>query len=923
MDRGFCFFNTSSSICLKPLFSPSFMSNQITNTTETGKFNPISFEDKWYSYWLQNKLFHSEPDEREPFTIVIPPPNVTGVLHMGHMLNNTIQDVLIRRARMQGKNACWVPGTDHASIATEAKVVQMLREKGIKKSDLSRDEFLSYAWEWKEKYGGIILEQLKKLGASCDWDRTRFTMEESLSDAVIEVFIDLYKKGLIYRELRMVNWDPQGKTALSDEEVIFKEVNSKLYYIKYPIVGENTGNGETSDGQAIWSQPYVIIATTRPETILADTAVCVNPLDERYKHLIGMKVKVPFINREISIIADEYVAMDFGTGCLKVTPAHDKNDYELGKKYNLEVIDTLTEEGFLNEKAQDERYIGKDRFAVRKQIAIDLEEAGFIEKIEEYKNQVGTSERTGAVIEPRLTLQWWVDMKKFLEKNPQVLDAVMSDEIKFHPSNMKNTYRHWIENIKDWCISRQLWWGQRIPAWYNEKGELVAVAKTKEEALAQIGSSFNGNIKQDEDVLDTWFSSWLWPISVFDGFKDPNNKDINYYFPTNDLVTAPEIMFFWVARMIISGYEWKGNLPFKNVYYTGIVRDKQRRKMSKSLGNSPDPLDLIAQFGADGVRMGMLLCSPAGNDILFDESQVEQGRNFGNKLWNAYRLVKGWEIKPDADIQADIISSNQKSSAWFAARFDEVVSEIDGKFADYKLSEALMAMYKLIWDDFCSWYLEMIKPAYQQPINQSTYDECINHFNQLLSLLHPFMPFITEEIWHGLETKKEGESICLAPYPVAKGLKNIDFSKTFDAITAIRNLRNAKGLSPKEAFKIIIKANDEAAYQSNEFLIKKLANVSEVIFDKTAESGQNWISLPVSTDQVLVYLELNIDVEAEKEKIQKEIEYLQGFMKSVDAKLSNEKFVNNAKPELVDKERQKKADAEAKISVLLESLNSL
>ncbi|MEI7977977.1 MAG: valine--tRNA ligase, partial [Bacteroidota bacterium] len=615
------------------------MTKEISKT-----YSPQSIEDKWYSYWLSNKYFHATPDEREPYSIVIPPPNVTGVLHMGHMLNNTIQDVLTRRARMQGKNACWVPGTDHASIATEAKVVQMLRERGIKKSDLSREDFLKYAWEWKEKYGGIILEQLKKLGASCDWDRTRFTMEPSLSEAVIDVFIDLYNKGLIYRELRMVNWDPLGKTALSDEEVIFKDVNSKLYYIKYHLT-ENSKNeilNSNNSTSNIQHSTFVVIATTRPETILADAAICVNPNDERFKHLIGKKALVPFINREIVIIADEYVAMDFGTGCLKVTPAHDKNDYDLGKKHGLEVIDILTEEGFLNEKVQDERYIGKDRFAVRKLIAIDLEEAGFIEKIEEYKNQVGTSERTGAVIEPRLTLQWWVDMKKFLAKNPQVLDAVMNDEIKFHPANMKNTYKHWIDNIKDWCISRQLWWGQQIPAWYDEQGDFVAVAKTKEEALAYVKKTMDhrpwtmDSLKQDEDVLDTWFSSWLWPISVFDGFKEEGKEDIKYFYPTNDLVTAPEIMFFWVARMIMAGYEWMGQKPFSNVYYTGIVRDKQRRKMSKSLGNSPDTLDLISQYGADGVRMGMLICSPAGNDILFDESQVEQGRNFANKIWNAF-----------------------------------------------------------------------------------------------------------------------------------------------------------------------------------------------------------------------------------------------------------------------------------------------
>ena len=894
--------------------------SQQPKPAETTKYQPSSFEDKWYQYWIQNNFFKSVPDEREPFTMVIPPPNVTGVLHMGHMLNNTIQDVLIRRARMQGKNACWVPGTDHASIATEAKVVQLLREKGIKKSDLSRTEFLSHAWEWKDKYGGIILEQLKKLGASCDWSRTRFTMEEKLSNAVTEVFVDLYQKGLIYRELRMVNWDPQGKTALSDEEVIYKEVVSKLYFLKYPIV-EGTAGKATSENA--WAQNYVVIATTRPETILADTAIAVNPNDERYQHLIGAKVKVPFTNREVSIIADEYVAVDFGTGCLKVTPAHDKNDYELGKKYKLEVIDILTEEGFLNQLAADERYIGKDRFAVRKQIAIDLEEAGYLEKVEEYKNQVGTSERTGAVIEPRLTLQWWVNMKQFMEKNPQVLDAVMNDEIQFHPANLKNTYKHWIENIKDWCISRQLWWGQQIPAWYDEQGNLLVVAKDEASALDKLGADFKGKLVQDEDVLDTWFSSWLWPISVFDGFEDPKNKDISYYFPTNDLVTAPEIMFFWVARMIMAGYEWRGEKPFKNVYFTGIVRDKQRRKMSKSLGNSPDPLDLIAEFGADGVRMGMLLCSPAGNDILFDESLVEQGRNFGNKIWNAFKLVKQWEVLPDSAFSVEVLQSNQSSAKWFEYRFNSVLQEIESKFNEYKLSEVLMLIYKLIWDDFCAWYLEMIKPAYQQPINESTYQNTIAYFEELLKLLHPFMPFVSEEIWQQLNNRAANESICLASYPVAKSVEKMDLNLVFETITSIRNLRNAKGLSPKEALNIIVKSNDINTYQANTFLLKKMANIGEMSFDNHAIASSNLISLPVGTDEILVALNLEIDVQAEKIRIEQEIGYLQGFLKSVDAKLSNEKFVNNAKPELVEKEKQKKLDALQKIQVLEQSLAAL
>jgi len=791
-------------------------------------YTPQQIEERWYSYWLTQKYFSSKPDQREPFTVVIPPPNVTGVLHMGHMLNNTIQDVLTRKARMEGKNACWVPGTDHASIATD------------------------------------------------DWDRTRFTMEPKLSEAVIDTFIDLYNKGLIYRELRMVNWDPQGKTALSDEEVIFKDVQSKLYFIKYFLVDDAT--------------QFVTIATTRPETILADTAICVNPNDERFKHLVGKQVLVPFINRPITIIADEYVDMEFGTGCLKVTPAHDKNDYELGKKYNLQVIDILTEEGFINEQAQDARYIGKDRFAVRKQIAVDLEEAGHIVKIEEYKNQVGTSERTGAVIEPRLTLQWWVDMKKFIERNPQVLDAVMNDEIKFHPANMKNTYKHWIDNIKDWCISRQLWWGQRIPAWYDENGNFV-VAKTHEEATAKYkqqhpNAAQNITLTQDEDVVDTWFSSWLWPISVFDGFEafnggkiNPNNEDIKYYYPTNDLVTAPEIMFFWVARMIMAGYEWMGQKPFSNVYYTGIVRDKQRRKMSKSLGNSPDPLDLIAQYGADAIRMGMLLSSPAGNDILYDETQVEQGRNFTNKIWNAL-------------------------------------------FKEYRLSEVLMGIYKLIWDDFCAWYLEMIKPEYGKPINESTYQQTIQFFDELMRLLHPFMPFITEEVWQNLTPRAEGASVCVASYPLhQQAVEKINLTAAMEVIQQIRSFRNSKGISPKETFDIGIKTNDQKAYEPFTYLIKKLANIHEITFVQTQPEAA--VLIPILTDEMYVFVQMEINVEEEKEKIHKEIDYLQGFLKSVDAKLGNEKFVANAKPELVEKERQKKADAEIKIEVLKQSLASL
>lgn len=884
------------------------MSHEINKT-----YVPAGIEEKWYRYWLNNGFFNSKPQPgKEPYTIVIPPPNVTGVLHMGHMLNNTIQDVLIRKARMQGKNACWVPGTDHASIATEAKVVQMLREKGIKKADLTRDEFLQYAWEWKEKYGGIILKQLEKLGASCDWQRTRFTMEPKLSQAVIDVFIDLYNKGLIYRELRMVNWDPQGKTALSDEEVIYKETNSKLYFIKYALKDE--------------PENFVTIATTRPETILADTAICVNPNDERYKHLIGKKALVPFVNREIPIIADEYVDLSFGTGCLKVTPAHDKNDYELGKKHQLPVIDILTEEGFLNNLAEDARYIGKDRFTVKKQIAIDLEEAGHLEKTEDYKSQVGTSERTGAVIEPRLTLQWWVNMKKFLQRNPQVLDAVMNDDIRFHPNNMKNTYRHWIENIKDWCISRQLWWGQRIPAWYDTNGNFV-VAKTADEALIEFKLKHNAvnlthhNIKQDEDVLDTWFSSWLWPISVFDGFENPENDDITYYYPTNDLVTAPEIMFFWVARMIMAGYEYRKEKPFSNVYYTGIVRDKQRRKMSKSLGNSPDPLDLIEKFGADGVRMGMLLCSPAGNDILFDELLVEQGRNFCNKLWNALRLINGWDVKSDDEFSDEITKANNIAVKWMFGRIDDALIELEHKYNDYKLSEALMIIYKLIWDDFCSWFLELIKPEYGKPINNSTYTSTLVIFEELLKMLHPFMPFISEEIWQTIKQRDAKESICIAKYPQVKNLKQVNLNAMFGIIAKVREFRNNNGLSPKEIFDVSLKVNQLENYLPYVFLIKKLANIGQMHF--VTQQPQNTIALPVNTDEMFLHFNLKVDAAAEIEKLNKDLAYHKGFLKSVEAKLSNEKFVTNAKPELIEKERQKQADAQAKILAITKALQAL
>lgn len=869
------------------------------------KYNPAETEDKWYSYWLNKKFFHSEPDEREPYTIVIPPPNVTGVLHMGHMLNNTIQDVLIRKARMQGKNACWVPGTDHASIATEAKVVAMLKEQGIDKKDLSREEFLKYAWEWKEKYGGIILDQLKKLGASCDWDRTRFTMEDDLSEAVIDSFIHLYKKGLIYRGYRMVNWDPQGKTSVSDEEVIRKEVNQKLYYIKYFVADD--------------ADSFVTIATTRPETIMADAAIFVNPNDERFKHLVGKEVSIPLIGRKIKVMTDEYVDMEFGTGCLKVTPAHDNNDYELGLKYKLEpFIDILDDDAKLNEKA--EILIGEDRFVARKKIAKMLEEAGNLEKVEEYKSQIGFSERTDAVIEPKVSLQWFVKMKDFAQP---ALDDVLNGEVNLIPNKFENTYKHWMENVRDWNISRQLWWGQRIPAWYLPD-ETFVIAKTREEAFEE-AKKLNPNIsaadlKQDEDVMDTWFSSWLWPISVFDGFKNPDNKDINYYYPTNDLVTAPEILFFWVARMIMAGHEFMGKKPFTNVYLTGIVRDKLGRKMSKSLGNSPDPIGLIEKYGADGVRVGMLMSSPAGNDLMFDESYCEQGRNFANKVWNAFRLVKGWEVDENLE------NPNNQAIAWFENRFSEALSEIEADFKQYRLSEALMSTYKLVWDDFCAWYLEMVKPAYQQPIDAETKAVTVKYFEEILKLLHPFMPFLTEELYHDeLFGEREEMDCCIvANYPVignidAQLLKEAELIK--DVISEVRNVRNTRQISPKEALPLSVKVNSSLVYENWADVIFKLANVSELelVNDKIAGAA----NFMVGNDEFFIVLNENIDLEAEKERLTKELEYLQGFLKSVDAKLSNERFVQNAKPEIIANERNKKADAESKINSITESLKAL
>jgi valyl-tRNA synthetase len=870
------------------------------------KYDPSQLEDKWYSFWLEKKFFRSVPDEREPYTIVIPPPNVTGVLHMGHMLNNTIQDVLVRRARMQGKNACWLPGTDHASIATEAKVVHKLKEQGIEKSSLSRNEFLEHAWEWKEKHGGIILEQLKKLGASCDWDRTAFTMDESMYESVIDVFIDLHQKGLIYRGVRMVNWDPKALTALSDEEVIFKEVHSKLYYVRYKVEGS--------------ADEWVTVATTRPETILGDTAVCYNPLDERFAHLKGKRVLVPLLNRSVPMIADEYVDMEFGTGCLKITPAHDINDYNIGLKHKLEVIDIFNDDGTLSPKAQ--MYIGEDRFVVRKKIVNELEAHGNIVKIDDYINNVGFSERTDVAIEPKLSLQWFMRMTEMAKP---ALDAVMNETVKFHPDKFKNTYRHWMENVRDWCISRQLWWGQRIPAWYAPDGT-IAVARTKEEAFAILhGQSVTDlsidQITQDEDVLDTWFSSWLWPISVFDGIRNPNNADIRYYYPTNDLVTAPEILFFWVARMIMAGVEYRNEVPFKNVYLTGIVRDKLGRKMSKSLGNSPDPLELIGKYGADGVRVGMLLTSPAGNDLPFDDSLCEQGRNFSNKIWNALRLVKGWEV--DKTISQP--ESCRVSVLWFNARLNEAIGELSEQYDRYKLSDALMTVYKLIWDDFCSWYLEMIKPAYQKPIDKTTLDASVVIFEKLMLLLHPFMPFITEEIWHMLNERGESESIMISKMPVAKEY-NADILKQFafssEVIVAIRNARKEMNIPMKENIELFIrKNNNESADTTFDGVVSRLCNISGINYVEDKVEGA--VSFIIRATEFYIPMSANVDKAAEIARLTEELNYTEGFRQSVIKKLSNERFVANAKPEVVDIERQKQADAEAKIAVIKEQIAHL
>ena len=875
-------------------------------------YAPQEIEEKWYQYWLDNQFFKSVPDDRkEPYTIVIPPPNVTGVLHMGHMLNNTIQDVLVRKARMEGKNACWVPGTDHASIATEAKVVAMLKERGISKTDLTRDEFLEYAWEWTHKYGGIILQQLRKLGASCDWDRTRFTMEPALHDSVIDVFVDLYNKGQIYRGVRMVNWDPQGKTAVSDEEVITKEIQQKLVYIQYKIAGSG-------------KQDYITIATVRPETIMADAAIAVNPNDERYTHLHGKKAIIPLINREIPIITDEYVTMDFGTGGLKVTPAHDPNDYALGIKHNLPVLDTLNDDGTLNEKAQI--LVGMDRFTARKAIIKLLEESGNLVKTEDYKSNVGTSERTGAVIEPKLSLQWFLKMD---ELSKPALKNVMDDTIQLVPPKFKNMYRSWMENVHDWCISRQLWWGQRIPAFYMQDGTVI-VAKNKHEALEKVQHEMllfamtEADLTQDEDVLDTWFSSWLWPISVFDGLKDPNNADINYYYPTNDLVTAPEILFFWVARMIIAGYEYRGEAPFKNVYLTGIVRDKLGRKMSKSLGNSPDPLDLIEKYGADGVRTGMLFSSAAGNDLMFDEKLVEQGRNFSNKVWNAFRLVKGWTVNESIDGK-----TNQLAINWFESKLNATLIQIEDDFSKFRISDALQAVYKLIWDDFCSQYLELIKPPFDaatgtpQPTDSVTYEATVNFFERLMGLAHPFMPFITEEIWQDIRDRKEGDSICIAPFPKAGTVDSqilTDFETLFEVISNVRNIRNAKQISPKVTLPLAIKTTSPGRFKVLESLVQKIANVLTISYVSEKADG---IPFLIKSDEFFVNIAGEIDAEQEIVNTQKELEYNIGFRDSVLKKLSNEKFVANAKPEIIDRERQKLADAESKIQALQERLKTL
>ena len=885
------------------------------------KYDPQAVESKWYQYWLDNKLFSSKPDGREPYTVVIPPPNVTGVLHMGHMLNNTIQDILVRRARMEGKNACWVPGTDHASIATEAKVVNRLAQQGIKKTDLTREEFLKHAWDWTHEHGGIILKQLRKLGASCDWDRTAFTMDETRSRAVIHVFCDLYKKGLIYRGVRMVNWDPKAQTALSDEEVIYKDEHSKLYHLKYYVVEQDCQ--QVDEENVIHKDEkgyYAVVATTRPETIMGDSAMCINPEDKKNTWLKGKHVIVPLVNREIPVIEDSYVDIEFGTGCLKVTPAHDINDHALGLKHGLETIDIFNDNGTISEAAG--LYVGMDRMDVRKQISIDLQNAGLMEKIEDYNNKVGFSERTNVPIEPKLSTQWFLKMQHFADI---ALPPVMDDDIEFYPKKYKNTYRHWLENIKDWCISRQLWWGHRIPAYYfdNAGKKDFVVAETAEEAL-KLAQEKNANIKaedleQESDCLDTWFSSWLWPISLFDGIEHPDNEEINYYYPTSDLVTGPDIIFFWVARMIMAGYEYRGKMPFKHVYFTGIVRDKLGRKMSKSLGNSPDPLDLIDKFGADGVRMGMMLSAPAGNDILFDESLCEQGRNFNNKIWNAFRLVKGWET---ADIEQP--KSAEIAVKWFDAKLKEVNEEMQKQFKDYRISEALMTVYKLFWDEFSSWYLEMVKPAYGQPIDQKSYDATLRFFDALLKMLHPFMPFITEELWQHIYDRKDGESIMREkleiPAPTAEEQKlAADIEAVKQIIAGVRTVRNQKNIAQKEQLSLqVVGKNDFEAYND---VTLKMANLDkiEVIAEKSADAS----SFMVGTDEFAVPLGDLIDVAAEIEKAEAQLKHLEGFLMGVRKKLSNENFVAHAPEKVVALERKKESDSVEKIAALKATIEEL
>ncbi|MDR3308409.1 MAG: valine--tRNA ligase [Tannerella sp.] len=861
------------------------------------KYDPQAVENKWYKYWLAHRLFSSKPDGREPFTIVIPPPNVTGVLHMGHMLNNTIQDILVRRARMKGRNACWVPGTDHASIATEAKVVAKLAAEGVKKTDLTREQFLDHAWEWTHKHGGIILEQLKKLGASCDWDRTCFTMDEPRSASVIKVFNDLYNKGLIYRGVRMVNWDPAAKTALSDEEVNYKEQQGKLYYLRYNVSGEAS---------------YAVVATTRPETIMGDTAMCINPDDPKTAWLKGKRVIVPLIDREIPVIEDEYVDMEFGTGCLKVTPAHDVNDYMLGEKYNLPSIDIFNDDGTLNDNGA--MYAGMDRFEVREKIVADLQAADLLDKVEDYTNKVGYSERTDVPIEPKLSMQWFLKMEDLAKP---ALDAVMNDTVRFYPAKFKNTYRHWMENVKDWCISRQLWWGHRIPAWYMEGR--VFVAETREEAYKQALSSIDGqfsidDLRRDEDCLDTWFSSWLWPVSVFDGINNPDNEDIKYYYPTNDLVTAPEIIFFWVARMIISGYEYRQEACFRNVYFTGIVRDKLGRKMSKSLGNSPDPIELMNKYGADGVRMGMLLTSPAGNDLPFDESLCEQGRNFNNKIWNAFRLVKGLQVAETGNLK----STNAIAIAWFDEVLQKAVAEQDDLFSKYRISEALMGVYKLFWDEFSAWYLEIIKPPYEQPVDKATYDKTLEYFEELLKLLHPFMPFITEELWQALKERKDGESIMTASlnYASASGSLADDFEVVKEIIAGVRTIRTQNSIAQKDVVNLFIIGEHNAEFDD---IIRKLCYIGEI--SRLSEKPSDTASFLVRTTEYHIPVEIN--VEHELKRLDKELKYQEGFLRSVLGKLNNEKFVANAQPEVVANERQKQADAESKIRTLQERIEQL